>query len=352
MVWGQIAGAVIGGVMANQAAKKQANAINAANAMSNQGYTDARPYITDLMSRGKGALNNQLATGAYQGQTYAQMNPFQTAGYNQMAGLGSNAFNDAGGFMNAGRGFGQNYADLYNRASQDMLSNAVSYATEPVNYQGMVDSAMRDSRRNLEENTLRNIDMAASQSGNTNSSRAGVADAIAQRAFDDRQADVTSNIQNNLIDRSLNAQQDQLNNMTAANANLANLYATGFDVGSSGAQLQTNAGGALQQEQQNILEDDRANFERNRDFEMDMLNSYNAGILGQAPRTPSGYTANTVSPTMAGLSGAIGGFGLGGRLASYFNQGNPRAGGYSYGVGNAGSFERGRFNPANGYGAL
>ena len=53
MVWGQVAGAVIGGVMANQAAKKQANAINAANAMNNQGYTDSRPYITDLMSEGR-----------------------------------------------------------------------------------------------------------------------------------------------------------------------------------------------------------------------------------------------------------------------------------------------------------
>ena len=63
MVWGQIAGAVVGGVMANQAAKKQAAAMDRANAMSNQGYTDARPYITDVMSRGQGTLNDILATG-------------------------------------------------------------------------------------------------------------------------------------------------------------------------------------------------------------------------------------------------------------------------------------------------
>jgi len=353
MVWGQIAGAVVGGYMANQAAKKQASAMDRANALNNQGYTDARPYITDVYSRGQDALNRAIDTGAYQGQTYAGMNPFQTEGYNAMAGLGSRGLSDGSDFMNMGRGFGQNYANLYNTASSDMLGNAVNYASDPSNYRGLVDSAMRDSRRNLEENTLRGIDMNASATGNTNSSRAGIADAIAMRAFDDRQADVTSDIQSNLIDRSLNAQQARLDNMTNANQNLANLYATGFDQSSVGADMRANAGAALQLDQQNMLDDDRARFERNRDFEMDMLNSYNAGILGQAPRSPSGYTANTVSPSMAALSGAIGGFGLGGRLQNYFTQ--PRqqqGGGYRYGAGNAGSFERGRFNPNNGYGAL
>ena len=131
MVWGQIAGAVIGGVMSQRAAKKQANAINAANAMSNQGYTDARPYITDMMSRGQAALNSQLATGPYTGATYAQLDPLQTAAYNNMGNLSGAAFNNAQGFMNTGQGFAQNYANLYNQASQNALNNAVNYASDP-----------------------------------------------------------------------------------------------------------------------------------------------------------------------------------------------------------------------------
>ena len=60
MVWGQIAGAVVGGYMANQAAKKQAGAIDAANRMSNMGYLDAQPYIQFGYSGGKGALQDVL----------------------------------------------------------------------------------------------------------------------------------------------------------------------------------------------------------------------------------------------------------------------------------------------------
>ena len=120
------------------------------------------------------------------------MDPMAMQGYRNLGAAGGMASADAPGFMNLGRGFAQNYADLYSRAGQDMLANGIQYATDPRNYRGLVDAAMRD-RRNLEENTLRGIDIASSGSGNTNSSRAGVADAIAARGFADCEADVTLN---------------------------------------------------------------------------------------------------------------------------------------------------------------
>ena len=46
MVWGQIASAVVGSYMSNQAAKKQEKAIDAANRMSNMGYLDAQPLFS------------------------------------------------------------------------------------------------------------------------------------------------------------------------------------------------------------------------------------------------------------------------------------------------------------------
>ena len=94
-----------------------------------QGYTDARPYILDMYKGGTEGLNNALDAGYYIGPTYAGMNNMTDAGYNQMynTALGSSA--DANSFMNTGRGFANNYADIYNLASQDMLGNAVNYAT-------------------------------------------------------------------------------------------------------------------------------------------------------------------------------------------------------------------------------
>jgi len=351
---GQIAGAAIGGYFNNQAAKKAAGAQDRATAAQMQGYTDARPYIQDMYKGGQGALNDALAAGYYGGPTYAGLNDTQTGAVNNQIGMANTGFGDAQNFMNMGRGFGQNTQNLYNQASQDMLGNAVNYATNSDNYSGLVDSAMRDSRRNLNENTLRNIDMNAASSGNANSSRAGIAGAVAQRAFDDRQADVTSGIQSNLIDRSLNSQQSQLNNMTSANANLGNLYGTGFSQGASSNEQMLNAGGVLQKDLQNQYNNDRSNFEGNRDFAMNQYTNYNAGILNNAPQTSGQVTPNFIDPTMAGFGGAMAGYGMGGQLFGGGGYGSGQGGGYSYGAGNPGSFQQGSFSPTRmyNYGAM
>lgn len=316
---GQVIGGIAGGILADRSAKRQANAINAANEANNRGYTDARPYITDMYRRGKGALNDILNTGYYQGDTYANMNPLTGQGYNNMGSLGQMGYNNAVDFMNTGKGFGQNYADLYNQASQNTLSNAQAYATDPSNYQGLVDAALRDSRRNLEENTLRGIDMSASATGNANSSRAGVADAIAARGFADREADTRATIQNRLQKDYMQAENDRFANMTTANNNLGTLYNTGFNQGSMGNNMLVNAGKGFQQDEQNRLNDERARFEGNRDFEMDAYNNYMANILGKAPRNPMGYQANTVDRLGAALGGIQAGVGFGGQMMNYFN---------------------------------
>ena len=339
-MWGQIAGAVIGGYMNNKAAKKAAGAQDRATAAQMQGYTDARPYIQDMYKGGQGALNDALAAGYYGGPTYAGLNDTQTGAVNNQIGMANTGFGDAQNFMNMGRGFGQNTADLYGRASGDMLGNAVNYATNPDNYSGLVDSAMRDSRRNLNENTLRGIDINASASGNANSSRAGVAGAVAARGFADREADVTAGIQDRLLGRSMDAQQSQLNNMTNANANLGNLYGTGFSQGGLSNEQMLNAGGVLQKDLQNQYSDDRSNFEGNRDFAMNQYRNFNAGILNNAPQTPGTVTPNFIDPTMAGFGGAMSGAGIGGKIANYFGN-RINTGGY----GTTGSFNMNPFKP-------
>lgn len=314
---GKIAGSVGGSLLGNMMGRQDRGNIDYANQMSNAGYLAAEPYLKDLYKRGQGALNDSIAAGSYQGKTYADMNPLQGAGYANMGNLGATAFGDGSNFMNTAGGFGQNYADLYNQASSNMLDNAINYASS--NADPLIRSAMRDDYRNLMENQLPQTGLSSSATGNTNSSRRGVAEAVLERGYQDRMADTTANIQSELIDRSLNEQQSRLDNMTTANNNLSGLYNMGFDLGMAGAGAMTDAGGALRMDEQGRLDDERARFERDRDFELDQLARYNAGILSRAPTSASTYAPNTTNPTMAAISGGMLGAGFGGRMSDYFS---------------------------------
>jgi hypothetical protein len=181
----------------------------------------------------------------------------------------------------------------------------------------LVDSAMRDDRRNLQENTLTGIDLAASGSGNMNSSRAGVAEAVANRGYDDRRADVTMDIQNSLIDRSLAQQARQFSDQGAAlqgagmaNEGIQSAYTTGLNTLGEGANFGMNAGNALQGYDQASLNDQQAAFERQRDFEMNQRQGYQSGMLNQAPTSVGTISANKVDPFQAAMGGAMGGFGF------------------------------------------
>lgn len=323
---GMIGSTVVGGVMGNKAAKQDRAAQANAQRMNMLPYLDAQPYTTDLFRRGQDALGSQLDAGYFQGQTLADLDPMQQQAIRVMRGAGTAAGTDATNFMGLGRGFAGNYGDIYNRASQDMLGNAINYASG--NTEPLLRSAMRDPYRQLTEQTLPGIDRAAMASGNTNSSRAGIAEAVAERAFDDRSADTAANIQNNLIDRSMKAQQARLSNLTAANKNLAGLYNMGFGQANDAANMLGRGGGMLQTREQALLDDERARFEGNRDFDMNTLMGYNAGILGRTPTSVNSIDPAMANPMMGGLSGAMAGFGFG---QKYGNQmfGNIGAGGGS-----------------------
>lgn len=316
----QLGGAAIKGFMANKAAKDQQKANQAAIDAQMQGYTDARPFILDMYDRGTDALDSSLDAGYYGGPTYAGMNAMQTAGANNMYNFGNNAFGQAGNLMNATGNFGGNYADLYNTASADRAGVAEDYVN--ANADPMVNRALRDSTRMLEEDTLRNIGMGASVTGNANSSRAGVAEAIAGRAYMDRAADTRAGIENRLRNESFKNQDSQFRNMMNANAGMSTAYNNAFGMGNTAAAGQTDAGAMFQTNDQNVMGDNRARFEGDRDFALKQITGYNAGILGRAPQTAGQVSPNSVSPAMAGLGGAISGSGIGQKM---FNQFNPQS---------------------------
>jgi hypothetical protein len=517
-MWGQIAGAVIGGIMGNKRAQEDRKAMDRANAANMAGFNQYKPYVDAGLKGGQEAFNSALNAGYYQGPTLAGPNDFQTNTANFMGNAAGNIMNTGQNLFNTGAGafgnyqslydkamsnadsiggyqsyfdqniadqrnigdrfsnmsdqisdmsgqygnFGNQYANLGNeygnvqgrfgnlgsdmrgyesrfnelgnqqgqitdqfrdmarRAGQDRIAEANQYAVD--NAGSLVDAMMRDDRRTLQEQTLPGINMSASGSGNVNSSRAGVADAIANRAFDDRRADMTadtvdrlrreklaqdnlsfnqqtsalsnagsslantgsfnSNAMNtitgqgnmlsneasmignrgNMVGNQVNTLGNQINAMTTSgnmlsnagsaygnaagaagnavgnigasnnalgvaggfNNNLVGGMSTGLNMMGEGGRFGMDAGNFFQGQDQAKLNDDRARFEGNRDFEYNMYKDYMSGMLGRAPTTNNTAQPNMVNPAAATMAGAMSGFGFGrDYLQPMFGGGRP-----------------------------
>ena len=337
--FGQIAGGLIGGLFGNKAAKYQQGSDAAAIAAQMAPFNLLQPYLKQLYGGASGALGDALNMGAYTGDTYAGMNPLADEGYSAIAGLGRNMFTGGQDIMNATSGFGANQADIYNRASQDTLSNAVDYATNSPQAQSMINAAMRDDSRRLNEQTLPGIGLGASGTGNSNNSRRFMNEAIAQRGFDDRRADVASDVYKGLADQYIRSNTQDINNMMNANTGMMNMYGFGRDISRTGAGDLTTAGGAYQMDEQGRLDAERDAFERNRDFGLDMYGVF-GNILGGmpsvgrvSPSTANPYTSMLAGGTMgAGFGGNLFGGGGGGMGRNRFQNGymDPTYGYQSY----------------------
>ena len=171
--------------------------------------------------------------------------------YDNLAGDFKGMTNDLRGYQDQFSGLSGQQQGLTDRftgmadqaANTDRLGNAMDYAT--ANSGSLIDAAMRDSTRQLQEQTLPGINKSASGSGNVNSSRAGMADAIAQRSYDDRRADVGAQITDRLMDRSLTQQSQQFADQSGALTNAgSSISNTGSQLGNA-ANSVTSAGNML-----------------------------------------------------------------------------------------------------------
>lgn len=440
-----IMGAIIGGGLGLLGASQQRKAVDKQTEASMAGFRQYEPYVDSTLEGSQDALDSQLASGYYGGPTYAGPNGLQTGTAATMGQYGTNMMGAGSAMMDQNTGFGANANNLYSGAmanagniqgyanqfdniygqqqgvasnqgniagqiqgsagnfnslanqqsgltnrftgladqaqNTDYLGNANAYAQ--ANSQPLVDAALRDERRNLQENTLTGIDMSASGSGNMNSSRAGIAEAVANRAFDDRAADVRSQVQSDLRQDSLAQQNTQfgqantalgnagssiantgsqfgagVNALTGAsnvfgaqgsslnsagtaatggmnaygNANdalntaggfnnqISNAYNTGMNTMQTGGSMAMNAGGILQGYGQSQMDADRAAFEGARDYDMGVYQNYNAGILGRAPNSSQNTQVNSTSPIAGLMGGAMQGVGF---QDQFFGGGQP-----------------------------
>ena len=316
-IWGQIGGAVIGGIMAKKGAKDDRRYQDEQNRLNREGWDMSKPYIKDMYADGKTELDKIKAGGAYSGDTYAGPNPYATNAYNNMGGRVPGMMNANFGMMDTTGGYAGNYQDMYNKASSGTtLADAQKYAT--ANSGGMVDAAMRDPRRQLEEQTLTGIDQGASGTGNTNNTRAMMAGAIANRGFNDRQADMTAGINNQLMNQYTNqANQDTQNAMQANNA-MANTYGQSFGRTGDAMAYGVGAGEGLQGYDQQRMNDQKRRYDEDMFWNQNANKDFSSGILSNAQYSPAKAEANMTNTGAATVGGMMSGWGTGGKVQDWW----------------------------------
>lgn len=241
----------------------------------------AKPYQQEALG-GLSDISQQVASNpAYSGQRVADLNPFQTFSANTLGNFAANTgglgYGMVGSGMNnmmAGDAYGANSGDIYGRASgdptQQIINQAGQYANNPY-VDGMIDAAGRDTVRQLTEQQLPSLARGFAGTGNTNSSRAGVESAIAQRGASDRLADISSGIRGQFFGQGLGMAQNQYNqnlsNMLSANQGMlqagqygAGLMGLGQNFAGNAFTQGQAAGGLYQNQQQNVLQGDMNQF--------------------------------------------------------------------------------------------
>lgn len=324
-------GAILGGIGGMQ--KKGGGTTT--SSQTSAPWQPQQQYLTQGFSAAGDALTNALDNPVYTGPRVAGLNPFQTNSANTLGSFAGDTAGNAYNFMNAGNSnlnasanFGNNAANLYSAyagvdPTQSILANANQYANNPY-VNGLIDASGRDVTRQLNENTLPTLNRQFSGTGNTNSTRAGVESAIAQRGTADRLADMSSQIRSQFFGQGLNMAQNQFNqnlqNSLAVNRQLgdagnlgSNQLINGQNYATNSFNQGQNAGNVFQTQEQNQLNANMAQFNEANQNPLDYIKQYMASVGGNYGGTSSGTSTapQTGGGFMGAITGALGG-GIGG----------------------------------------
>jgi hypothetical protein len=350
-VFSAVAPGIVGGLLGGSSSGSQTQA--------SEPWAEQKPYLTEGFANAKIEYDKAAALGNYQGQYTANTNPFQTQGYNGAAqfaqGQGMNAsgqmLQSGMGNMQYGNQYGVNAQAQYGQLqgsdpTQAIIGAAGQYANNPY-MDSMVDAASRDVNRNLNEQQLTGLDLAASGSGNMNSSRTGVAQGIMQRGASDQIGDISAQLRGGAYNNGLNMGQSQYNQninqqmnangqlLTAGNYGL-NATGQGLNAGYNAQDATATAGAGLQNLDQNQINGSMAQFNNNQNNGLNLAGKYQSLINGNFGSTST--STGTGSVAQGAMTGALGGMGL---YSKFMGQSQPSMGSQA---GNAG------FWPTNGFG--
>jgi hypothetical protein len=356
-MWGQIAGAVLGGL----GARKDRKNIAEMNRKNNEFYEFMLPYMKDNVDRVEGDYMDMYNTGAYTGDMFAPANDRQRLTNDMMYNYGMDQYNIGNTLMGDNAQFGQNTRDIYSdfrdmaatNAAADPMADASAYAQ--ANMSPIVQALMRDDKRRLEEQYIPTINLNASGTGNTNASRTGVQAAIERRGFDDRTADVSSDVYNQLRAAKLaedNAQFgrgiDALTRAGQANQDIRSAYTLGADAAAGGLNTAFGSGGNTRRFDQEQMDADKALFDYNTGYKYNLGKDFGGFLSGSKMPVSANYALNPVSVMGGALGGATSGLGFNNQMGG--GMGGDFFDGLSHSIGSLPIFDS--FFPSGGFGSF
>lgn len=301
-----------------------------------EAFNLSKPFILQGLQGTSNLYNQVNANPAFTGQRVANLNPFQITAANNLGDF-TNSFTPAAsntlgalGFSNIGASanVGNNAANIFSRASgdptQQILATANTFANNPF-INGLIDASSRDVTRNLFENQIPGINRAASGTGNLNSTRAGVQQAIAERGAGDRLADLSSQIRSQFFGQGLNMGQNQFNqnltNMLNANNQLLNSGNFGINafnnaqsIAGTGAGQGITAGDVFKTQEQANLDANKAVFDESLANRLAVLSQLTGAA--NAGRGWQGGPQSTTTTSSGNVASSLGGLLLGGASAA------------------------------------
>jgi hypothetical protein len=299
-------------------------------------------YLKDIFKQAQ-TLQGQQSGQSYGGEQVAQFNPEQLNMFNnmlnyantnpiagQLSSAGTNLTNLGAGGVAGGMEGLTDYRPT--GTTMGTIADAGLYADNPY-ISGMVDAATRDARRATYEGQLPANARAAALTGNANSNKRFIGDAIAERGLADRVADVSAGLRGDSWSKGLDLSQAQTNfNDTAMLDRAKAMASTGLAASElGGSQLGTsldamkqlfgigNEGGAgLQAADQANIDNQLQKYAFNKDdpwgslmnyFNIVGANNWGSKTTGTTKSTGSQQGTSTASPaaTIGGILTSIGG---------------------------------------------
>lgn len=330
----QIGSGLVGGLLGGASGS---NKNNATETQTQDPWKVQQPYLLGGFQGATNAYTDAMKNPVYTGALYAGLDPMQmqaiqgTAGFAN--GLGNTAatstINNSLGVMgNAANGMNNAASGLFGMAGSDPtqgnINAAGAYADNPF-LSGAIDAASRDVTRNLTEDVLPGINRMGSATGNTNSSRTGIAEGIALRGAQDRIGDISATMRGDAWNNGLRTAEAARQGNMSAMGTAGNLYNSAMDNALRGAAAGTTmgynnldalskAGGMLQGNQQSLLNEGYQKYMNQQTMPFDWLDRYMTAVKGNYGGTTVS-SANNGNPSwlnalQGGLGGAAGGLSL------------------------------------------
>lgn len=207
-----------------------------------QAFQQAQNAYTQTQSGSAPKLPTDFTAGANANQqnTYQQAIDFSNgnAGTAQgQIGAGQTAINNGNSGITGALGGLQSFNSVNSNNPQSLIDAAKNYASGQ-DIQSQVKQAMQGATEQARDVTMPGIEMAAARSGNSNSSRAGIADGLVQRGLAEQSANLSGTLQSQAFQNGLTlaqqqAQNNNVNNLTALSQQ-GNLGVNSLNSGNTG----------------------------------------------------------------------------------------------------------------------